>query len=161
MSPVTTIKSFEFTEVIVPAHDGVINSETLNKPLHMLPVGGKKGWSIQFDQLPKLIVKMTLENGIVGIGEFYRDHNWTVIEDVCEGLIGTDINHLSLQDLPVPLCREYDGFECVIWDAFAKLHDMPLYQLLGGRVCSTIINSGTSELKCHVMKDSTSIHKLP
>jgi muconate cycloisomerase len=32
------------------------------------------------------------------------------------------------------LCREYDGFECAIWDAFAKLHDLPLVELLGGMV---------------------------
>lgn len=134
MSIETTILSFEFFEVIVPAHDGVINSEELNKPLHMLPVGGKSGWSVQFDQLPKLILKMKLANGIIGIGEFYRDHNWMLIQDVCEGLIGQDLLTLSLQNLPVPLSREYDGFECAIWDAFAKCHNMPLYQLLGGKV---------------------------
>ena len=53
------IKSFEFTEVIVPAKKGQINSEGLSKPLHMLPVKGKKSWSVQFDELPKLIVKLT------------------------------------------------------------------------------------------------------
>ncbi len=100
----------------------------------MLPVGGKKGWSVQFDQLPKLILRLELDNGVVGLGEFYRDHNWQVIEDVTEQLLGQDIRSISLQNLPIPLAREYDGFECAIWDAFAKLHGMPLYQLLGGKV---------------------------
>ena len=50
-----TIQSFEFSELIVPAKPGVINSAGLDKPLHMLPVGAQSGWSVQFDQLPKLV----------------------------------------------------------------------------------------------------------
>ena len=38
------------------------------------------------------------------------------------------------QKLPIAHCREYDGFECAIWDAFAKQHDLPLVELLGGAV---------------------------
>ncbi len=128
------IKSFEFTKVIVPARAGTINSESLNKPLHMLPVGGKASWSVQFDTLPKWIVRMTLANGIVGLGEFYRDCDWSTMEANAEALIGVDIDSLSLQKLPLPLSRDYDGFECAIWDAYAKSHNMPLYMLIGGKV---------------------------
>ena len=39
-----------------------------------------------------------------------------------------------LQDLPIPLSREYDGFECAIWDASAKSLGVPLHKLLGGAV---------------------------
>ena len=129
-----TITKFQFDEVIVPTHPGVIDSEEVRKPLHMLPVGGKKDWSIQFDELPKLILHMELSDGTVGISEFYRDHNWRLIEDVATALLGQDINTICLQDLPVPLCREYDGFECAIWDAYAKRLGIPLYMLLGGAV---------------------------
>ena len=38
------------------------------------------------------------------------------------------------QKLPIAHCREYDGFECAIWDAFAKRHGLPLVDLLGGQV---------------------------
>ena len=31
------------------------------------------------------------------------------------------------------MCREYDGFECAIWDAVAKIEGKPLYQLLADR----------------------------
>ncbi|MBL4612478.1 MAG: hypothetical protein JKY91_01925, partial [Emcibacter sp.] len=47
-----TITRFHFDEVIIPTHPGVIDSAEVSKPLHMLPVGGKKDWSAQFDELP-------------------------------------------------------------------------------------------------------------
>lgn len=130
------IKSFHFSEVIVPANPGAINSKGVYKPLHMLPVAGKGkgGWETQFDELPKLIVRMTLENGVVGFGEFYRDHNWDVIRSVSESLIGVSLDELSLRKLPIGQFREYDGFECAIWDAFAKCRQMRLVDLLGGAV---------------------------
>lgn len=127
-----TILEFNFTEVVVPAHPGVINSEGLDKPLHMLPVGGKAAWSMQFDELPKLIVEMKLASGVVGLGEFYRDHEWPRIEAISQGLLGSRVSELQLQNLPMPLCREMDGFECAIWDAYAKTLGVPLHRLLGG-----------------------------
>ncbi|MDH3709027.1 MAG: mandelate racemase/muconate lactonizing enzyme family protein [Cyclobacteriaceae bacterium] len=119
-------------EVIVPARAGTISSEDINKPLHKLPVGAKSGWSVQFDQLSKLLVKLELSNGIVGWGELYRNHQWPVVDDIVAQLIGKDLNALSLQQLPFAFCREYDGFECAIWDAYAKAHDMRVVDLLGG-----------------------------
>ncbi|KZL17854.1 mandelate racemase/muconate lactonizing enzyme family protein [Pseudovibrio sp. Ad37] len=127
-----TIEKFEFTEVIVRANPGVINSATLNKPLHMLPVGAKGTWSTQFDELPKLIVRMTLSDGTVGCGEFMRDHNTKLVKDIADSLLGVAIEDLSLQQLPILLSREYDGFECAIWDVAAKLQGLPLHKLLGG-----------------------------
>ncbi len=129
-----TIKSFHFTEVIVPAKEGMISSKSINKPLHMLPVIKKAsdGWSAQFDELPKLIVRMELDNGIIGFGEFYRDHNLSLVQSIAESLIGIDLDDLSLRKLPIGLYREYDGFECAIWDAYAKSHGLRVVDLLGG-----------------------------
>ncbi len=118
----------------MPARKGVIESQEIDKPLHKLPVGAKTGWSMQFDQLPKLILKMELANGIIGWGELYRDHDWKMVDAIIDGLIGTDINRMCLQTLPFTFCREYDGFECAIWDAYAKLHEMRIVDLLGGAV---------------------------
>ncbi|WP_299941863.1 mandelate racemase/muconate lactonizing enzyme family protein [uncultured Nitratireductor sp.] len=128
------ILSMTYHEVVVRAHPGVINSEGLDKPLHMLPVGGKSGWSVQFDELPKLLLRLELADGTIGWGEFYRDHNWQTIEAVTSGLLGQNLDDLCLQNLPVPLSREYDGFETAIWDAYARSADVPLHQLLGGKV---------------------------
>jgi muconate cycloisomerase len=122
------------TEVVVPARPGVINSPGIDQPLHKLPVSGRASWSVQFDELPKCILEMHLDDGTVGLGELYRDHDWRVVENISKRLLGLALNELPRQKLPIALCREYDGFECAIWDAFAKLHGLPLVELLGGQI---------------------------
>jgi muconate cycloisomerase len=122
------------TEVVVPARPGSINSPGFDQPLHKLPVSGRASWSVQFDELPKCILEMYLDDGAVGLGELYRDHDWRVVENISTLLLGTSLDELTRQKLPIALCREYDGFECAIWDAFAKLHGLPLVELLGGQV---------------------------
>ena len=128
------IKHFTCFEVIVPANPGVIESESIHKPLHKLPVGTQSGWSVQFDELPKLLVRMELDSGVVGWGELYRDHNWAVVEGIIRSLLGKDIRQVCLQKLPFNFCREYDGFECAVWDAYARAHDLRVVDLLGGAV---------------------------
>lgn len=119
-------------EVIVPAKKGTIDNGKINKPLHKLPVGAKAGWNLQFDELPKLIIEMQLSNGIIGWGELYRGHNMAVAEEIIRVLLGKDLESLVLQKLPFVFCREYDGFECAIWDAYAKTKGMRVADLLGG-----------------------------
>lgn len=132
MSPI--IKKLMFHEVIVPCHEGAINSKGMDKPLHRQPVRGKKEWGIQFDELHKLLVEVELSNGIVGIGEFYRDHNWNNIKGMAANLIGLEINNISLQSLPIGKSREYYGFECAIYDTFAKYKELRVVDLIGGPV---------------------------
>lgn len=128
------IKRVTAIEVVVPANPGAIESPGLNRPLHKLPVGAKPGWSLQFDRLAKLILKLELQNGVVGLGELYRNHDWNQVSSIAEGLIGADIERLCLQDLPFVFCREYDGFECAVWDAFARRYNLRVVDLLGGPV---------------------------
>ena len=52
------IRRFRLTEVVVPARPNAVNHADLVRPLHKLPVAGKDGWSVQFDELPKLILEM-------------------------------------------------------------------------------------------------------
>ena len=128
------IKKIDCYEVKVPALPDAIASKSINKPLHKLPVGAATGWSVQFDELPKLIIKLTLENGQIGWGECYRDHRWNVVEKIISRILHRDIHSFSLQQLPFAFCREYDGFECAVWDAFAKLKSLRVVDLLGGAV---------------------------
>ncbi len=128
------IKSITLVSVIVPARPDSINSPEFDRPLHMLAYGGKTEWSLQFDQIPKWIIQMELENGVVGLGETYRGLPIDTMQAFAQGLIGRDINQLPLQQLPLPYGRLYDGFECAIVDARAKLAGVPLYDLLGGKV---------------------------
>ncbi len=128
------IRSVSLHEVMVPANPGAIESEGMNKPLHKLPVGTRDAWTVQFDELSKIIVKMGLEDGTIGWGELYRAHDWRTVDGIAESLLGKDINKFSLQELPFHYSREYDGFECAIWDAYAKAHGLRVADLLGGPV---------------------------
>lgn len=136
-------------EVMVPAREGAIDSPGTNRPLHKLPVQSQPGWSVQFDRLPKLLVKMELDSGIIGWGELYRNHNWAVVGEIASILLGKNIFALVLQQLPFAYCREYDGFECAIWDARAKAHGMRVVDLLGGPVRDTIKVGAWSSFRNH------------
>ena len=134
MSSTTTIRRFRFTEVRVPARANSINHPSLDRPLHKLPIAGADGWSVQFDALPKVIVELELDGGVVGLGECYRGHQWATLEAVARRFVGVDLRQLVLQALPIARCREHDGLECAVWDAFARHHGLRLCDLLGGAV---------------------------
>ncbi|KAA9034369.1 mandelate racemase [Ginsengibacter hankyongi] len=119
-------------EVIVPAREGSIDSMQVSKPLHKLPVGAKEGWSFQFDELPKMLIGLQLDSGIMGWGELYRGHSLAMVAEIARILVDRDIESLVLQRLPFVFCREYDGFECAIWDAYARMRNMRVVDLLGG-----------------------------
>lgn len=128
------ISRIECYEVMVPAKKGAVESIGSNRPLHKLESGVQAAWTIQFDRIPKLIVKLELDSGITGWGELYRGHNWKNVEDIANLLLGMDINDITLQKLPFSYIREYDGFECAIWDTYARAHQMRVVDLLGGPV---------------------------
>jgi muconate cycloisomerase len=128
------IEEFHFDEVVVPCHPGSINSQGLDKPLHRQPVKGQKAWGVQFDSLAKLIVTVKLNNGVVGVGEFYRDHSWDKVKGMANLLIGRALDDLSLQALPIGQCREYFGFECALYDTYAKAKGLRVVDLIGGPV---------------------------
>lgn len=127
------------TEVVVPARAGAINSAALERPLHKLGAKGREAWTQQFDELPKMVLRLTWEGGLVGLGELYRDHDWDTVETIAGSLLGKELDSFTLQALPISLCREYDGFECAIWDSLAKAHGLPLVKLLGGAVQDRIL----------------------
>ncbi len=127
------------TEVVVPARAGAINSAALERPLHKLTAKGRAAWTQQFDELPKMVLQLTWEGGLVGLGELYRDHDWDTVETIAASLLGKELDSFTLQALPIGLCREYDGFECAVWDSLAKAHGLPLIKLLGGAVQERVL----------------------
>ncbi len=138
------IRLIECYEVVVPARRGAVDSPGLAKPLHSLAVGVQEGWTVQFDTLPKLLVKITLGSGAVGWGECYRDHQWSVVEPICQLLLGRDIRSITLQRLPFAYCREYDGFECALYDLYGRVHDLKVVDLFGGAVRDRVKIGGWS-----------------
>lgn len=127
------------TEVVVPARAGAINSAALERPLHKLAAKGREAWTQQFDELPKMVLQLSWEGGLVGLGELYRDHDWDTVETIAGSLLGKELGSFTLQALPISLCREYDGFECAVWDSLAKAHGLPLVKLLGGAVQERVL----------------------
>ncbi len=133
------IKRIILDEVRIPARPDSINSPETDHALHKLPLGGKKGWTQQFDTISKTIIRLNLENGIVGLGETYRGIPNSLLREFASTLIGLEIDRLNLQDLPLPAGRAYDGFECAVLDAAAKSVALPLYQFLGGKFRDAVL----------------------
>ncbi len=121
-------------EVIVPARRDVVESAGMNKPLHKLPSGARESYTIQFDELPKLLLRLELSDGTAGWGECYRDHDWQMVRQIAGLLVGRRLDSFPLQRLPFAFCREYDGFECAVWDAYARSRGLRVVDLLGGAV---------------------------
>jgi len=126
------ITAIEKIKVIVPAKPGTVNSPELQDPLHMLVLDGKPPWEIQFDQIWKYIYRVKTDEGLEGLGESYRGVNCQTVDGIIAGLLSRDPTRMNLRDLPIAWSREYDGFECAIFDLVGKQLGVPAYRLLGG-----------------------------
>lgn len=126
------ITHWTLTEVVVPSRPDSVNSPSLDKPLHQLAHGGKRGFSTQFDAIPKVILEAHTDAGHVGLGEMYRGPTLEQVATAAEQLTDQPLERLNLQDLPIPEGRMYDGLECAVLDAWGRHLGVPLFQLLGG-----------------------------
>ncbi|MFT3934458.1 MAG: mandelate racemase/muconate lactonizing enzyme family protein [Chitinophagaceae bacterium] len=129
----TKIQSIKATEVIVPAKPGSLNSETV---IDSDTAFAKKfltgeSWT-SFANQPKWILEITLENGLIGIGETYRSASKEILEADIHQLVGKDILQLNWRRLPVTDQRIYEAFETAILDLVGKLLGAPVHQVLGG-----------------------------
>ena len=97
-----------------------------------------------------VIVKITTDDGIEGIGECYGipvsgDIACAMVEDTFERFIaGEDPHNLETmfrrvysagftQRPDVSMMGVFSGIEIAIWDILGKAHNQPVYQLLGGK----------------------------
>ena len=97
-----------------------------------------------------VIVKITTDNGIEGIGECYGipvsgDVACAMVEDTFQRFIaGEDPHNVETmfrrvysagftQRPDVSMMGVFSGIEIAIWDILGKAHDVPVYQLLGGK----------------------------
>ncbi len=97
-----------------------------------------------------VIVKITTDNGIEGIGECYGiplsgDIACSMVEDTFQRFIaGEDPHNVETmfrrvysagftQRPDVSMMGVFSGIEIAIWDILGKAHDVPVYQLLGGK----------------------------
>ncbi|MBX2880362.1 MAG: mandelate racemase/muconate lactonizing enzyme family protein [Granulosicoccus sp.] len=97
-----------------------------------------------------VLVKVTTDTGIEGIGECYGipisgDIACQMVEDTFERFIaGSDPHHIETlfrrvysagftQRPDISMMGVFSGIETAIWDILGKAHDVPVYQLLGGQ----------------------------
>lgn len=127
------ITRVDFVEVRVPARPGAINSPETDHPLHKLAHEGRAAWSLQFDEVSKWLLLVRCDDGTVGLGESLRGARVEALRTMASALIGADVARLPWAALPLPRSREYEGFECAVYDLAGKLAGLPLAELLGGR----------------------------
>jgi muconate cycloisomerase len=86
----------------------------------------------RFDLVPKTILRIRTDSGIVGIGESGRGEDYASIERNAEFLKGKGIFDFNLTKLELPARAGYAAFEMALYDVVGKAVGWPVYQLLGG-----------------------------
>lgn len=128
----------DITGVRVPARPGSVHSADIRDSLDTTALSHAVDGSYQFDDVTKLIYRIHTDCGVVGIGESYRSVDVGLVTRIAQSLIGEDPLSLNLQSLPMPVCREYDGFEVAICDLVGKIKGVPVNWLLGGSYRSKV-----------------------
>ena len=116
-----TITKVELFKTVVPMQDDIISSPELGPDA-----------LTEFPSIPKFIVKLRTDSGIVGIGETSRGLEERQVRRNAAALEGKNIFDLNLTRLGLPAGAGYEGFEMAIYDAVGKAIGWPVYQLLGG-----------------------------
>ena len=137
------LESISATEVRVPMKPGHVDSAMY----------GDSDWK----HLPKWILELKFDNGVVGLGESPRGVAWNEVERFGQFLLGKKLSEIQFQriylsqeetndmlaakDSRVKSRRwEYDypkgyvyyGYECALFDAWGKVSGLPVSSLLGG-----------------------------
>jgi muconate cycloisomerase len=115
------ITKVELFKVAVPMQEDIINS----------PEFGPDGLT-EFPSIPKFIVKLHTDSGVVGIGETSRGLKDDAVRKNADFLGGKNLFDLNLTRLGLPSGAGYSGFEMACYDAVGKALGWPVYKLLGG-----------------------------
>lgn len=88
--------------------------------------------SSRFDLVPKIILKIHTDSGIVGIGETGRGENYAAVRKNADFLRGTNVLDANLGRLELPARAGYAAYEMALYDIVGKALGWPVYKLLGG-----------------------------
>jgi muconate cycloisomerase len=114
-----TITRVELFRVVVPMKaDSTTDPETAE--------------SSRFDLVPKIILKVHTDSGIVGIGETGRGEDYSAVERNAQFLKGKNALDFNLLRLELPARVGYAAFEMALYDLVGKALGWPVYRLLGG-----------------------------
>ncbi|MFC1528602.1 mandelate racemase/muconate lactonizing enzyme family protein [Candidatus Latescibacterota bacterium] len=95
---------------------------------------GKYAFS-PFSTVPKCILKIYGDNGLMGVGETKRGYNVEGVQQNINFLTGKNVFDLNFADstLGLPHSRTIWAFEMAIYDLIGKTWGVPVWQLLGGK----------------------------
>lgn len=121
------IERIESFKVVVPMLPGVVNSPELGSLID--PV------LATFDQVPKFVIRLHADNGLVGEGETGRGELGAELAQNIAFLKGRNILDVDFANpaLGLPQSRTSDAFEIAIYDLLGKTLGVPVHVLLGGR----------------------------
>mgnify|MGYP004702213437 CR=1 FL=1 len=88
--------------------------------------------SSRFDLVPKIILKVHTDSGIVGIGETGRGEDYAAVERNAAFLRGKNLFDFNLTRLDLPERAGYAAFEMALYDGAGKAFGWPVFKLLGG-----------------------------
>jgi muconate cycloisomerase len=86
----------------------------------------------EFPSIPKYIIKLHTDSGILGIGETHRGVEDSSMRRNADFVQGKNVFDLDLPRLNLPDRGGYVGFQMALYDAMGKALGWPLYRLLGG-----------------------------
>jgi muconate cycloisomerase len=108
----------------------------VNPPLQQGVLGK---WDTQdFDTLPKFMLKVHTDSGIVGLGETHRIHGGLNSADgmgvrrAAAALVGHNVLDFYLPNLQLPVNSHNMAFEVAFYDIIGKAVGWPVWRLLGG-----------------------------
>jgi len=88
--------------------------------------------SSRFDLVPKIILKIHTDSGIVGIGETGRGEDYAAVQRNAEFLKGKNALDFNLTRLELPARAGYAAYEMALYDIVGKALGWPVWKLLGG-----------------------------
>jgi len=88
----------------------------------------------RWDEVPKYLLRLHTDQGIIGIGETSRGLAEEVLLTGARALLGKDLLTLDLSQLPLPRGGAYKGLEIAVFDVVGKANGKRVVDLLGGPV---------------------------
>ena len=114
-----TITRIDLHKVVVPMkEDSTTDPETAE--------------SSRFDLVPKIILEVHSDSGLVGIGETGRGEDEAAVARNAAALQGRNALDVNLTRLDLPARAGYAAFEMALYDLVGKALQWPVYKLLGG-----------------------------
>jgi muconate cycloisomerase len=117
-----TITKVELFRVCPPLQEGVLAKSDTN----------------DFDKVPKFMLKVHTDSGIVGLGEtgrFRGGPNSAIavqLRRAAEALRGRNVLDFYLPNLQLPVDTDFTAFEVAFYDIIGKAVGWPVWRLLGG-----------------------------